>query len=362
MKLIDKYLIKQFVPPLLYCIGLFACLYVIIDLFANLEDIINQNVKIVTLLRYYLAFLPIILTQITPMALLLSVLYGVGTLNRHNEIVALKASGVSIWRIITPLLFLALIVAILSFIVENEIVPKSYAVYSYIKEEKIEPKQKEFKNETIRDVTLYGADYRIYYAESFDINDKVLHKVIILQHNDKGNLVAKITADKATWTQDMWVFKNCAIYRLDKTGGTTGEPLFFKEKIFRIPEKPEDFLRSKHQTQFMSIFGLYGYLKKLSNDGYRPIGLLIDFYNKISYPFINLIIVLLGVYFALLPNKGGALMYLGVALAVGFLYYAAIITSVSLGKACLLPPLLSSWLANIIFGCVGIIFIIKLPK
>jgi lipopolysaccharide export system permease protein len=313
-------------------------------------------------LRYYLSFLPIIFTQIAPIALLLSVLYAVGTLNRHNEIVAMKASGVSLWRIITPLLFLALIVSLISFVVENKIVPGSYLIYSHIKEEELRSEAKKPKQEIIRDVTLYGANNRIYYAESFDISEGILNKLIIFQLDDKGSIVARITADKARWEEDKWIMNNCAIYRLSESGVVTGEPLFFNEKIFRIPESPEDFIRSKDQIQFMSIFAVYGHIKKLSGNGYRPAGLLIDFYNKISYPFINFIVVLMGISFAFLPNKGGTFIYLAIALVVGFLYYATIIISMHMGRAGLIPPLLSSWLANIIFACVGIIFIIRLPK
>ncbi|HDM37560.1 MAG TPA: YjgP/YjgQ family permease, partial [Candidatus Omnitrophica bacterium] len=194
------------------------------------------------------------------------------------------------------------------------------------------------------------------------VKDKILYSLIILQNDEKGNLIARITADKAEWVKDKWILKNCAIYPLNKEGVMTGNSLFFKEKILKTPEKPRDFTKSKYQTAFMSIFRLYKYIKKLSNNGYRPTSLLVDFYNKLSFPFINLIVVLLGISFALLPNKGGALMYLGVALGVGLIYYAAIITSTALGKEGFIPPLLSSWLANIIFAIIGVVFIIKLPK
>jgi len=362
MRIIDKHIIKEFIPPFLYCLGMFICLYIVIDLFANLEDIIKQDVKLLTLLQYYFAFFPIIVTQITPMALLLSVLYATGTLNRNNEITALKASGISTWRIILPLFFLGLVVTTLSFVLENKIVPRSYAIYSQIKEEKIESTKKKNQKEIIKDVTLYGENYRIYYAESYYVKDKILYSLIILQNDEKGNLIARITADKAEWVKDKWILKNCAIYPLNKEGVMTGNSLFFKEKILKTPEKPRDFTKSKYQTAFMSIFRLYKYIKKLSNNGYRPTSLLVDFYNKLSFPFINLIVVLLGISFALLPNKGGALMYLGVALGVGLIYYATIITSITLGKEGFMPPFLSSWLANIIFAIIGVVFIIKLPK
>lgn len=361
MKLIDKHIVKEFIPPLFYCIAIFICLYVIIDLFANLDDIIKQHVGFKILLRYYLAFLPIIFTQITPIAVLLSVLYSLGNLNHNNEIMAMKASGISILRIITPLLFLGLIISLISFIVDNRIVPQAYLIYNNIKEEKIESPENN-KEKIVKDIALYGADRQIFYAESYNQDTETLNIITILKHNEEGALTHRITSDKAQWSDDKWIFYNYYIYPLDRSGAMSEAPLTFKEKVLRLQERPEDFSKSKHQTQFMSILDLYKHIKRLSKNGYRPLGLIVDLNNKISFPFINLIVILIGMPFALLPNKSGAFMYVGASVFISFLYYAILIISISLGKTGFLPAALSSWFANMIFASAGIIFLIKIPK
>ncbi|MCK4519128.1 MAG: LptF/LptG family permease [Candidatus Omnitrophica bacterium] len=362
MKLIDKNIYRELIPAFLFCVALFTFLFVIIDLFANLDDIIKQQVGIRTLIQYYLSFLPSIFTIITPISTLLATLYSLGTLNRQNEIMAMKAGGISTLKIITPFLFMGIIISLLSFIVDSKLVPEAYETYITIKKEHIERGDKKKDKEIIKDVALYGADYRIFYAESYDTKTETLNKLIILQHNETGELVGRITADKAKWTGTKWICYNCIIHRLTSSGTIASSPAFFKEKVIKLQENPRDFSKSKHQTQFMSIFELYKYVKKLSKNGYRPLGVIIDFHNKISFPLISFVVVLIGLPFALIKNKGGTFLYIGGGLAISFFYYVVLIISVSLGKAGLLPPLLASWLANIIFAISGIVLLAKLSK
>jgi lipopolysaccharide export system permease protein len=362
MKLIDKHIFKEFIPVFLFCLTLFLFLFVIIDLFANLDDIIEQKVGIQVLLQYYSAFLPSIFTIVTPVSTLLATLYSLGALNRQNEIIAMKAGGVSTFSIIAPYLFMGLIISLLSFIVDNEYVPNAYQKYNTIKNEQIEKPGKNERIEVIKDVTLYGADYRIYYAKSYNTKTTTLQGLIILQHDDQGDLTARITADEAKYINDKWVLYNCAIYRLTKTGARDGAPAYFKEKIWPPNEKPKDFARSKHQTQFMSVFELYRYTKKLAKNNRAPAGILIDLYNKVSFSFVSFVVVLIGLPFALMKNRGGTFVYIGIGLGISFFYYVILITSVAMGKAGFLPPFLSSWLANIIFSTIGIIMLSKISK
>jgi lipopolysaccharide export system permease protein len=362
MKLIDKHIFKEFIPVFLFCLTLFLFLFIIIDLFANLDDIIEQKVGLAVLLQYYSAFLPSIFTIVTPISALLATLYSLGTLNRQNEIIAMKAGGISTFSIIAPYLFMGLIISLLSFIVDNKYVPNAYQRYNTIKNEQIEKPGKNESIEVIKDVTLYGADYRIYYAKSYDTKTKTLEGLIILQHNDEGDLTARITAEKAVFINNKWILYNCAIYRLTKTGARDGAPAYFDEKVWPPNEKPKDFARSKHQTQFMSVFELRNYAKKLSKNNHAPVGILIDLYNKISFSFVSFVVVLIGLPFALLKNRGGTFVYIGIGLGISFFYYVTLITSVAMGKAGFLPPFISSWLANIIFSTAGIIMLAKLSK
>ena len=362
MKLIDKHIFKEFIPVFLFCLTLFLFLFIIIDLFANLDDIIEQQVSIKVLLQYYSAFLPSIFTIVTPVSTLLATLYSLGNLNRQNEIIAMKAGGVSTLSIIAPYLFMGLIISLLSFIVDNEYVPNAYQKYNTIKNEQIERQGKNERVEIIKDLTLYGSDYQVYYAESYNTKTSTLKGLIILKHNDQGDLIARITADEGKYINDKWVLYNCSIYRLTKTGARNGAPAHFKEKIWPPNEKPKDFARSTHKTQFMSVFELYRYTKKLTKNNQAPAGILIDLYNKVSFSFVSFVIVLIGLPFALMKNKGGTFIYIGIGLGISFLYYFTLIASVAIGKAGFMPPFISSWLANIIFSIAGIIMLSKVSK
>jgi len=362
MKLIDKHILKEFIPVFLFCLTLFLFLFIIIDLFANLDDIIEQQVGIKILLQYYSAFLPSIFTIVTPISALLATLYSLGNLNRQNEIIAMKAGGISTLSIIAPYLFMGLIISLLSFVIDNEFVPNAYQRYNTIKNEQIEKPGKNERIEIIKDVTLYGADYRIYYAKNYNTRTETLNGLIILQHDDQGNLTARITADKAEYINDKWILYDCAIYRLTKTGARVGAPAYFKEKIWPPNEKPKDFARSKHQTQFMSVFELYRYAKKLAKNNQAPAGILIDLYNKVSFSFVSFVIVLIGLPFALMKNKGGTFVYIGIGLGISFLYYFTLIFCGYMGKAGFMPPFISSWLANIIFSIAGLIMLSKTSK
>jgi lipopolysaccharide export system permease protein len=362
MKLIDKHILKELIPSFLFCLSLFLFLFIIIDLFANLDDIIEQRVGINVLLQYYSAFLPSIFTIVTPIAALLSTLYSLGTLNRQNEIVAMKAGGISTLSIVAPYLFIGLLISLLSFVVDNKYVPNAYQKYNTIKNEQIEKPGKKDRAEIIKDVTLYGTDYRIYYAKSYNTKTKILEGLIILQHNDQGDLAARITADKAEFIDDKWIFTNCLIYRLSKSGARQGTPVRFEKKVWPPNERPKDFARSKHQTQFMSVFELYNYVKKLSKNNKAPAGIMVDLHNKISFSFVSFVVILIGLPFALMKNKGGTFVYIGIGLGISFIYYVILITSVAMGKAGFVPPFLASWFANIVFTITGITMLGKVSK
>ncbi|MEA3560579.1 MAG: LptF/LptG family permease [Candidatus Omnitrophota bacterium] len=359
MRILDRYLIKQFILPFLYCILIFIVLYVIIDIFDHLDEILREQIELVILGRYYLAFIPIIFIQTTPIALLLSTIYTLGTLNRHNEITAMRTNGISIFRIINPFIITGLILSLLSFVIADKIVPKSSAITASIKQEEMKRGPK--KENLLTDVTAYGIPNRLIYIKNYDIKRKELSGIIILEQDKTGMIISKIIANQAKWEGKNWRFYNITIYNLDNDGNIIGAPLNYAEKVLDIRERPEDLQKQQTDPMFLSYRELRHNINKFKWVGKeRTKRLLIDLYCKISFSFVNLIIILIGIPLALaIKARGGLLMGLGVSMAVGFLYYTTMAISVALGKGGLLPPLLSAWLANIIFAGIGIIALKK---
>ena len=131
-----------------------------------------------------------------------------------------------------------------------------------------------------------------------------------------------------------------------------------------LKEKPEDFLRHEDQSSFMNYRKLRHHIRRLQAGGYSPHKEMVDLYRKISFPFTNLVIVLLGIPFALSAPRSGALLGIGLSVGISLLYYGFEAIIIAVGKEGWLPALLASWLPNMIFATVGIILLIRLrlPK
>jgi lipopolysaccharide export system permease protein len=361
MRLLHRYIIREFFLPFLYCLLTFALLYVIVDLITHLDEILRQQVAPGTLAAYYISFLPIIFVQTAPVAVLLSTLFVFANFNRHQELVAMKAAGLSIWKILQPLLFMGILISIATFAVNESMVPQAAFKTAKVKEETIEGKRKQNQPKKINDVTIFGRGNRMYYARRYDPVKKELDELIILKHNQSMVLESKTMVQKAVWTGANWLAENYVKYTLDPSGQVIGQPEVYAETTLDIEEKPGDFLvKSEFRSEFMSYKQLKDYLDKMAGGNKRALRrLLVDLHYKLAFPFISFVIILIGVPFAMSNQRGKAFAGIGMSIAFVLLYYAVNAISIALGKGGTLPPIVAAWLANIFFACLGISLINK---
>lgn len=360
MKIIDRYIIKGFIAPFFYCLFIFLFLYVIIDLFGHLDEIIKQDIPFSVVRTYYLSSLPLIFVQSTPFAVLLATVFLLGNLNRHNEIVALRASGINTLRIIAPLLLVGALISSAIYFVNDRLVSEAAVVANTIKETRFEKGQKE-KTDRLENITVFGKEGKMFYARYYYIQTKILQDVIILEHDINQVLRRKITAEKMEWLGQNWRFYDCVIYRFDKDGAVIGEPLIFKTKILRFYEKPEGLLKHQTQPEFMNYSQLKDYIRLLSFGSERTANrLLVDLHQKLALPFMSIVVMLIGIPFALKRSRAGAIMSMGISIAIAVSFYGVNAISIALGKGGFLPPIISAWSANIIFCGLGITLIRKI--
>jgi len=369
MRILDKYSIKNFIPPAVYCLASFLIMYILIDLFSHLDEILRNKVGVELLLKYYYMLLPIIFVQVMPVVILLAVVYVFSDMNKHNEITAMKSSGISVGKIIWPFLLVGIFVSLIVMLTNELIVPNAFINTAKIKQNNIEKvKGAHEKNAVLNDVALYGEGNRLIYIKEFNVSKRKLDEIIIFEHDSSNNPVTKIAAESGRWenikgTGPRWAFYNCIIYRLKRDGELIGKPIIFQRKIMDIKETPKDLYQGQFQAELMNFSQLYEYVKKFYKVDKRIARkLAVDLYYKTSFPFINFIVVLLGVGFGLTSRRGGAMWGIGISMALGLLYYAALAISLALGKGGLFHPLLAAWNANIIFLVVGIALIKKLAN
>lgn len=340
----------------------FIVLYVIIDLFGRLDEVLKQNIHLVMLWEYYISMMPLIIIQTSPVASLISTIYVLGALNKYGEITAMRAAGISIHRILMPFIYIGLTVTILVFGVSEKILPQSMRKAESIKENFLEhtDKNRPVNKKVISNIALYGKNNRLIFIDNFDTSSNTAIGITILEQDKRDNVSLKINAHEAKWLDGKWLFLNILAYKLDNKGAVIGSPEFFKEKIIGM-EKPKDLISKGTNYEYMSFYDLSNYIKNFSETSPKLITRLrVDLHQKISFPFISLVVILIGAGFALRVkqrSKSGALVGVGMSIVIGFAYYAFMATCIALGKSGVLPAYISAHLANILFGLIGVILI-----
>ncbi|MDP3804694.1 MAG: LptF/LptG family permease [Candidatus Omnitrophota bacterium] len=362
MKIIDRYMVKGFLGPFLWCQFLFTIMAIIIDIFSFIDDIVKFKIPLTSIAAFYVYYSPTIILRITPMAVLLSTIFALSDLNKHNEIIAMKSSGISLWRILAPILVIGSIVSLCIFTVNDRIIPISSKVAGAIRRDELEKEKRkdEARARVVENVAIYGAGNRIIFARNYDTEKKTLLDIIIHEHDRAENLVSKITAQSGAWTGQDWKFYKVIMWHIDNAGRILGDPRFFEERIIPLKEKPRDFASREWHPDYLSYKQLGNHIKNFKGTSAKLVkGLLVDLHYKAAFPLISLIIILIGAPFALITTRGGVLIGIGMSIAIGLLYYAFIAISIAFGKAGMLPPIVSAWLGNVVFAIIGIRLINK---
>jgi len=367
MRILDKYILKSILTIFAGTVFTFAFLFILIDMFGNLQDFIEKSVSVGVIVQYYVTFLPSILVQTSTMACLIAVLFTYSNLNAHNEIIAIRASGMNFWQITRPALVFAIFVSAVVFLVNEEFVPQSSMVNQQIRDSEIKviPSQKGKGLPVIHNLTFYGMKNRLFFIDTFDPNTNDLSGITIIGHDHNQNLVEKIVALKGKWTGIAWKFYDCQVTEYNKDSANIASGFrIYKEKLMDIKELPKDFLRQRMDTSAMNLRQLHSYIKRFSGSGAIKTlnNLRVDLHEKITFPLRNFIIVLIGLPFALMSvgkRKGQTFTSIAIALVIGFLYYVSDAVGLALAKGEALLPWEGAWLTPIVFTLMALFIIVK---
>lgn len=360
MRILDRYLVRSFAGPLFFCLILFCMLFIVIDGFNNLDDYIKYSSNLRIVISYYLFLMPALLVQIVPASILVAILYTIGNFNRHHEIIALKASGVSTFQILSPYLFIGILISFSILLINETLVPRSTITSTAIFEGLILKGKKNMGERAIQRVALYGKKQHMIFARELELSDKSLHDVIIFDEQPDRTQRSQTRAKKARYVDGRWVLEEVIRYAQDEKGEMVGEPEVLPELTMDIPDKPEDFIHEATQVDFMSSKQLGEYIGKLRGAGRKLLQRLeVDLYYKLALPFMSAIIMLIGAPLAMNSRRGSAMLGVGTSLFVVVLYYGVESVCLALGKSGALPPFMAAWLSNIIFFAAGIVLVRK---
>jgi lipopolysaccharide export system permease protein len=297
-----------------------------------------------------------ILSQMIPVATLLGALLSFGILSKSSEITAMKANGVSLYRISLPIIILSFAICITAFLLSEFITPYTNQKVKYIKLVEIQKRERlgSFKQNQI----WYRGKNGIYNFSMFDPQTNTLKGIRINLLDREMNLYERIDAKEAKWEDGRWVFRNLLITTFPKDGFPLLEKI--SSMIVDLPECPSDFMTVQKSTEEMDLVELNRFIKKTSSEGYDTTKDRTDMHGKIAFPLVSVILAILGISFSLRSERsGGIAQSIGTGIIIGFSYWIVFAFAISLGRSGTIPPVAAAWAANFIFGIAALIMFMR---
>ncbi|TAK61130.1 MAG: LPS export ABC transporter permease LptG [Bacteroidetes bacterium] len=361
MKQLDRYILRQFIITAFFALAAFTVIFLAVDMMENLDDFIDHNAPVNMIVTYYLYFMPEIIKLIIPVAMLMSALFTTGRLSTFNELTALKSSGVSLYRLMAPLLIFSLLVSAASVYFNGWIVPsankKKFAISrTYFK------KGIEYFSKT----NIFVQDSPTRIISLGEYNDATSSATLVSVQEfdplDPTILISRYDAREMLWDQfsDSWTLND----------GTTRIFTNGKEFIKRFDSfhfsglhfSPDDVKKKQQHPDEMDYTSLKKFIDNQKRAGQDIARWQVDYYGKIAFPFASFIVVLFGVPFSSVKRRSGLGVEFGIAVAICFFYMIFLKVSQAFGYNGDLHPVLTAWLANIIFLLGGLWNMVRVQK
>ena len=349
--LIDKYLIWSFFKKILSVLFVFIIIFLVVDLIEDVDRMLDYNLTFNQFSLIYFYSIPHYMNIAFPMAILIATVMTFTLMQKNNEITALKASGVSIYRLTIPFFIIGILLTIAMFYFENIIVTKSNTLKSDLEKKYY---NKNHKNNINKNIILQIDKDRTIIIDKFNFRNKTANNVSI-QEFEANLLKSRIDAEYLIWNNDNWVAKN-AMYRSFNNQRPYSS---LSDTTLYLDIKPIDLIESRVKPEEMDYWTLKTFIDRLKSNGREHRKWLVDLYFKTAFPFSNIIMILFGVVLTIRKPRTNFLIGIGLSIFVIFIYYIMIKAGQSAGYSGALSPILSVWIANILFFIFGLISLTK---
>jgi lipopolysaccharide export system permease protein len=348
--IIDRYLIHEFLSLTGVGLAVAAALFVVIDLIQNLDRFLRVKPPLMYIFEHFVYRMPAEVYKAMPIVMLVATIVLFLGLSRYHELTALKAAGISLYRVSAPILSVAVLVAAVAGCFQELILPKLNELGGEVDRVKIRGQQPRHLQTRAR-LWLRSADSRFYRVELLAPATSDLYGMTVLEVDRDFRLQHRLDARRAHWGRRGWELNDGAYRAI--VANSQVETILFGATTIELPETIEEFTQIQNPTSAMSYRELSEYVARLQAAGFQVRKYLVDLYAKLSSPFENLIMVLIAIPFAVQSPRGGRLFGVGLAIAIMGGYLVVDRAALAFARAELLPPLLGAWTANIIFLGLG---------
>lgn len=355
---LDRYVSRKFLTLLALVFSALAAATVLVAFFEHLDDVLKHGRPIGLLVRYVGFKFPEFLAFIVPVAVLTAALLALGLLARTNEATAMKACGISAYRIVLPVLVLAAAVSGLAFLVQERVVPAAHArseeAWSRITD--LPPRSYSYLN---RHWILGRSGGRIYHYDYFEPDSSTFSRLSVLDIDiGRWALARRFFAEKATLDEGALSYREG--WARDFTAPNSLPFVRTASGRIAVDDERGAFLKAWKEPLQMTLGELRKYTAEVRGMGFQAGRLRAELAQKTALPFVSLIMALLAVPFGFSMGKKGTLVGIGLSMALAMAYWGTFAVFRSLGSAEVLTPFLGAWGANLLFGLAGVYFLFRL--
>jgi len=353
MRLLDRYVIRNFLQVYLYCIAGFISIWLIFDVSDNISTFIDQHVPLSLVARYYGTQIPQVFIILLPVSLLLSLLFALGRMSRANEIVSMLTAGVSLPRVLLPLISMGLLTVAASMALNYSLAPHAELARKALLSEAQSRPGRYVQGQIFRNRT----DLRTWFIQNFLPRTNTFNNVQVLEQDINDNIVTNYIAARAFFRPETktWELENAKVVHYDHSGNIVEEHIYPSLKIEHWSETPFRLGSANERAEFLSLPELREYLRFNAD---FPRTLLAPFRTHLQYrlalPWTCLVVVCIAAPLGIGYSRRGVLSSVAAAVILVFSMNFLVHLFLALGEGDRVPAWIAAWTPNIVFAAIGL--------
>ena len=352
MSLLTRYIVKSYLRNFLLSLCAFVGIYLLVDSFEKIDNFVEKSLPASIFIRYFINSLPLFISQVAPLATLMAAFGTVGGLSRTGELTAMRAGGLSLFQITRPLIVTTFVITGLLFVSQEAILPTSTSNMNQIMSQQVKGKS---HPQRIRNRIWVRTGNSIVHIDRAVPRKELLQGITIFNLDENFQIYQRVDAGSARYQNEGWTFNNIIRREFEPESGAMIDSQHHKTEQVEFNKKPEDFEQIDPGEWELNFSDLRKMAKKMQAEGYDATRLLVNMHAHLSTPFACVVMVLLGIPFALNRGRNSSLSFgIVISVLVGVVYFILHSVAMAFGYSGILPPFLATWSANILIGLSGL--------
>ncbi len=353
MKLLDRYVVRNFLQVYLYCIAGFISIWLIFDISDNISTFIDEHISVLLAVRYYATQVPQVFIILLPVSLLLALLFTLGRMSRANEIVSMLTAGVSLPRVLLPLIGMGLLTVAASMALNYSLAPHAELARKTLLEQARARPAALIEGQIFRNRT----DSRTWFVQNFRHGGTTFNNVQVLQQDANDNIVTNYLAARAFYRPETktWDLQNVKVVHYDRSGNIINEQIYPSLKVEHWSETPFRLGSANERAEFLSVPELREYLHFNAD---FPATLLAPFRTHFQYrlalPWTCLVVVCIAAPLGVGYSRRGILSSVAASVILVFSMNFLTHLFLALGEGDRISPWVAAWTPNLLFAAIGL--------